>query len=227
MTTAEDLWLLGCADERMDALREDLYRPVRREFHLDRYRAAAIPVATKSVQGLPWCVLDCACGTGYGCEVLRRAGTDSIVGADACPEAIAYARQHYEKRGTRFQVSKAEDFCLLPPDRPFDLICCFETLEHLVNDRQALHAFYDAGVPGAGLFVSVPNKGSACGKHRRSYSPESLYILVSSSGFRVRYILAQNSGDREREENHGKPRGFSDDLKNAESLFLYAEATSI
>jgi ubiquinone/menaquinone biosynthesis C-methylase UbiE len=39
----------------------DMFDKKRREFHLDRYRFAAARVEQQKV-------LDCACGTGYGCE---------------------------------------------------------------------------------------------------------------------------------------------------------------
>jgi len=91
--------------------------------HEKRYRFA-----------LPYCagkrVLDAACGVGYGTALLADAARE-VVGVDVSQEAIAYARSRYARPNVEFRV---ED--LLAPDladRDFDVVCSFETLEHLAD----------------------------------------------------------------------------------------------
>jgi SAM-dependent methyltransferase len=86
---------------------------------------------------LPHCagkrVLDAACGVGYGTALLADAATE-VVGVDLSEDAIAYARSRYARPNVEFRV---ED--LLAPaldDRSFDVVCSFETVEHL-PDREA------------------------------------------------------------------------------------------
>jgi SAM-dependent methyltransferase len=93
--------------------------------HEKRYRFA-----------LPHCtgkrVLDAACGVGYGTALLADTAAE-VVGVDVSEDAIAYARSRYARPNVEFRV---ED--LLKPDlddRSFDVVCSFETLEHL-PDRE-------------------------------------------------------------------------------------------
>ena len=89
--------------------------------HLKRYEFAARFCRGKVV-------LDAACGVGYGSGYLADIAKE-VIGVDISAEAITYAKEHYQKENTRFQ---AMDVCSFDfPERYFDLVCSFETLEHL------------------------------------------------------------------------------------------------
>jgi SAM-dependent methyltransferase len=97
--------------------------------HLKRYEFA-----------LDWCtgrdVLDAACGTGYGSALLARSAR-SVVGVDISGDAIAYAKQRYGDDGIRFL---AGDVTELPfTDGSFDVVCSFETVEHLDDPDRFVH----------------------------------------------------------------------------------------
>jgi 2-polyprenyl-3-methyl-5-hydroxy-6-metoxy-1,4-benzoquinol methylase len=91
--------------------------------HEKRYRFA-----------LPYCagrqVLDAACGVGYGSALLAERAAD-VVGIDLSEEAIAYARSRYARDNVEFLVDDLQAPGL--DDRSFDVVCSFETLEHLPN----------------------------------------------------------------------------------------------
>jgi SAM-dependent methyltransferase len=94
--------------------------------HEKRYRFA-----------LPYCegkrVLDAACGVGYGTALLAERAAH-VVGVDRSEEAISYARARYGRANVEFRVTDLRD-----PDlgsASFDVVCSFETLEHL-PDRDA------------------------------------------------------------------------------------------
>lgn len=78
-------------------------------------------------------VLDLACGTGYGSYYLAD-GARRVLGVDVSEEAIAYARRRYRHENVAFEVMDATQLALA--DRAFDVVCSFETIEHL-PDREA------------------------------------------------------------------------------------------
>ena len=90
--------------------------------HLKRYEFAR-----------PWCerkdVLDAGCGVGYGAAYLG-AHARRVVGVDVDPDSVAYARRRY---GGRENVSfEQQDVTALEfADDSFDVVCSFETIEHL------------------------------------------------------------------------------------------------
>lgn len=94
--------------------------------HLKRYAFAR-----------PWCegkeVLDVACGVGYGSVFLAEAAA-RVVGGDVDAEAIAYAQTRYANDNVEYVVL---DATALPfDDAAFDVVCAFETIEHMA-DRDA------------------------------------------------------------------------------------------
>src|SRR5688572_16128198 len=126
-------WLYQNRLERMDATL-DIFDEKRREFHLDRYRFAAQRVKGKRV-------LDCACGTGYGVQVLRESGDARfVVGVDIEDKAIHYACQKHRVDSTAFICSSGDRLPLA--GNSVDMITSFETIEHVPNDVALLEEFY-------------------------------------------------------------------------------------
>jgi SAM-dependent methyltransferase len=85
----------------------------------------------------PWCrgktVLDVACGVGYGTAELARVAA-RVVGGDRDAETIAYARRRYARPNVEFLTL---DATALPfDDGSFDVVCSFETIEHLDDPEQ-------------------------------------------------------------------------------------------
>jgi O-antigen biosynthesis protein len=117
--------------------------------HLARYWLAA-----DLASGLD--VLDAGCGVGYGAEMIARAGASRVVGIDLAPEAIAAASERVGEMAD-FQVGDVQD---MPFDEgSFDLVVCFEVLEHLQDPEPALTALKDVLREGGLLIVSSPNRG--------------------------------------------------------------------
>ena len=115
--------------------------------HWWRYAFAAAFVAEKSV-------LDIACGSGYGSELLlTRGGAKRVMGADLDPDAVRYARLRY---GSRHEPSRlryaAADACEPCMEERFDAVVSFETIEHVPRPDRML-AGITKMLTGDGLLV--------------------------------------------------------------------------
>jgi SAM-dependent methyltransferase len=101
-------------------------------------------------------VLDAACGVGYGTARLAEVARLAI-GVDLSEEAIEYARRRYSAPNVEYRV--ADLLALDLPDASFDVVCSFETIEH-VPDRDAFLAEMRRVLrPGGTFVVSTPRTG--------------------------------------------------------------------
>lgn len=124
-------------------------RPGRTEQdHVSRYQFAAEYAPGKRV-------LDIACGTGYGSQILREAGASSVVGVDVSPDAITFARRNSAADGIEYICANAETTKSLGP---FDLVVSFETIEHVHDYQQTLRNLHAMLKPGGTLIISTPNR---------------------------------------------------------------------
>ena len=99
-------------------------------------------------------VLDAGCGVGYGAEMIAMAGASRVVGIDLAPEAIATASESAGEVA-EFEVGDV----LAPPfdEGSFDLVVCFEVLEHLEDPEPAITALKGVLRERGLLVVSSPN----------------------------------------------------------------------
>jgi SAM-dependent methyltransferase len=114
--------------------------------HKQRYQWAARYCAGKRV-------LDAACGTGYGAEILARLGSPTVVGVDVAFEAIR------PNGFSREALLTTANGCRLPfPDSSFDVVVSFETIEHVQEPESLLREFARV-LKGDGLCIcSSPNR---------------------------------------------------------------------
>ena len=115
--------------------------------HLKRYEFAA-----------PLCldadVLDAGCGVGYGSAFLA-ASARRVVGIDLDPDAIAYGRERYARPNVEFRVGDLVALDL--PDASFDVVCSFETLEHVADADAYLGEIARVLRPEGAFVVSTPH----------------------------------------------------------------------
>ncbi len=131
------------ATERIDPDREP---PGILSIHLKRYEFALSYCKGKQV-------LDAACGVGYGTNHLAQVAS-SIVGIDINPEAIAYGRARFESDRLNFQIANVMETGFL--NAQFDVICSFETIEHLPNIPAYLKEMVRILRPDGFYIVSTP-----------------------------------------------------------------------
>jgi SAM-dependent methyltransferase len=97
-------------------------------------------------------ILDVCCGVGYGSFLMAGAGAVSVEGLDVSEDAIREAARH-TLPNLRFRVG---DACQ-PYGSVYDLITCFEGIEHVRQPAQLLQQVYDALGPNGVAVLSTPN----------------------------------------------------------------------
>ena len=119
--------------------------------HMHRYAFAAGLAPGRKV-------LDAACGEGYGSALLAAAGATSVLGLDISGTAVAHARARYAGRpGLAFEQADVTAIAHLPA-ASHDLICSFETLEHVAEQERMLDGFARLLAPEGLLLVSTPDR---------------------------------------------------------------------
>ena len=125
--------------------------PRNEEDHVDRYNYVA-PFANGKR------VLDVACGTGFGTQILAQAGAATVHGVDIDAPAIEYAKQNHQEASVTYVVGSAGE---LPfSENSFEQIVSFETIEHLPDDVRSdyLDEMSRVLVAEGTLYISTPNK---------------------------------------------------------------------
>lgn len=123
--------------------------PVINYEHLHRYGFARQFVKGKKV-------LDLACGEGYGSAILAQ-GAGDVIGVDIDEAAIKHASRRYVKDNLRFVRSSITQL-VIKGEKIFDVIVCFEALEHIKEHDKAM-AEVKRLLKDDGLFiVSMPNR---------------------------------------------------------------------
>lgn len=145
--------------------------------HLHRYALATEICKNKKV-------LDIACGEGYGCNLISKLAAE-VTGIDIDETTINNASKKYFDKKIRFIKGSILD---IPADNGyFDLITCFETLEHVSNHEKAMSELKRALHPEGILLISTPNKYNYSDKtgyknpyHLKELYKDEFHILLKS-----------------------------------------------
>jgi GT2 family glycosyltransferase/2-polyprenyl-3-methyl-5-hydroxy-6-metoxy-1,4-benzoquinol methylase/glycosyltransferase involved in cell wall biosynthesis/predicted nucleic acid-binding Zn-ribbon protein len=106
-------------------------------------------------------VLDLGCGTGYGAGRLAEVA-QRVVGIDLSAEAVEYAQGAFARSNLTFQQGDltrdelVDELRHLQPEL-FDVVVCFEVLEHVPEPTKVLGRIKRLLRPSGLLFVSTPN----------------------------------------------------------------------
>lgn len=144
--------------------------------YLKRYDFAHEFVAGKRVLGV-------ACGVGYGTHYLAEAA-HFVVGADIDTSAIHYAIHRYgEAANLAFMQTDAGKLPFATSG--FDVVCSFETIEHLPDVESYLKEVRRVLAPGGIFLLSTP------AARRTTHSPANPHHLQEWTSADFRSLLAE------------------------------------
>lgn len=126
------------------------YDPAEVAIHVARY-ASALPFAPGRR------VLDSLCGEGYGSWLLAQRGALHVTGTDISVEAIRTAQARFRSPTVSFVECSASKLTETFPHAAFNLVVSLETIEHVVDPDEYLHALRRLATPDAVVIISCPN----------------------------------------------------------------------
>jgi SAM-dependent methyltransferase len=151
--------------------------------HLSRYVWAAWRLGQYLSPGAH--VLDAACGSGYGCQILAQAGF-RVDGVDRSPEALAYSG-HFGA-GTDWAFHQLDLLEIAPhPLRPVAVVT-IETIEHIERDKDWVKR---AAKIGDYIVATVPNEEvtpfdpDKFRHHVKHYTPAEFEALFDLPGVTI------------------------------------------
>jgi len=155
--------------------------------HMQRY-----DFASRFTKGLK--VLDVACGTGRGSRMLAEKGAASeVIGFDIDAGTVRYAQIRNGHPRVTFNVADIQELSH-PPD--FDVVVCFETIEHLSRPELFLNRLAALLKSEGVLLISTPVSASEFNAkpvnqyHLQEWGCPAFQRLVSSK-FKIRRIHLQ------------------------------------
>jgi SAM-dependent methyltransferase len=119
-------------------------------------------------------VLDAGCGVGYGTAMLARAGAAEVVGIDVSAQVVEAAQQGAPDNAT-FLTDTVH--ALRFDDGAFDLVVCFEVIEHVERQDEVIAELARVLAHGGVLAISSPNRGvypEGNPHHLHEYTPAEL-----------------------------------------------------
>ena len=127
-------------------------------------------------------ILDWGCGTGGNFALLSKFG--QVLGVDSSDEALRFSRE----RGFTNLV-KAGTLEEFPDQRRFDLLTCFDVLEHISDDTGFLRDSRNLLKPGGHILITVPayqflwSELDMVASHVRRYTKPELIRKLQTVGF--------------------------------------------
>lgn len=139
-------------------------------------------------------ILDIACGSGYGADLMSAIKGTEVLGVDLSKEAIKCANEKYKKTNLRFKVGDATN--IPEKENSFDAIISFETIEHLENREKYLKELVRVLKKGGVALLSTPNRAVFKNKnpfHNHEFLEEEFVAELKKVFKEVKIFIQRNS----------------------------------
>jgi trans-aconitate methyltransferase len=124
--------------------------------------------------GVPDSFADVGCGPGFvAFDVAKRYPETTVVGYDAAEPILAENRQRAEKNDVGNLYFEQAMLPAFDPNRQFDLVLCYATLDYIAESERVLQNLYDAVTPGGYLVFNYPNRFAQAHRREVINSPEA------------------------------------------------------
>ncbi len=170
--------------ENLHSHAEDLERIEESDF----WSKVKVKLILKLVEGKT--ALDVGCGSGRLSKMLLERGF-SVVAIDTDLKAVEIAK----KKGITAYASDINDWS---KDEKFECIILGDVLEHIQDDRVALHKIHGMLTQNGCIVINVPAYQALFSKHdfalghKRRYSNKELKGKLRDSGFKIEYFRHWN-----------------------------------
>ncbi len=174
------------------------------------YRTASFEASAESVDAArthanylrkegfePGAALDIGCGDGAFLRELRRLGFRDVVGVEPSEAPVRLAAD--DVRGLiRQEMFDGARFA----ENSFDLVTCFQTIEHVYEPRALLQDIFRILKPGGKAFLIAHDLRAPSARimgdrspifdieHVQLFTPQSVRFLLSQTGFRTVKVFA-------------------------------------
>lgn len=133
-------------------------------------------------------LLEVGCGNGFFLEALRKLGIKNVFGIE-----LSKVMVQESDKSVRHRIKNAFFNKKLFPKESFDLICCFHTLDHVVDPNKFIKdTKYLLKKGGKTLFVVHDTKGLSVklfGEHSAIFDIEHIYLFDKNT---LRKLFEQN-----------------------------------
>lgn len=140
-------------------------------------------------------ILEIGSGTGGNLSMLSAFGRVSAMEMDKVARGIAM-----QKTEGRFDIRAGSCPSQIPFDgQKFDLVCLFDVLEHIEDDRATLAAIKALSAPGGRVLITVPayrwmwSAHDEFLHHKRRYLASELKDKAQDAGFRIERLSYFNT----------------------------------
>ena len=170
---------------------ETLFNTEDRHFWFKARNRVITTLVRQATNGLPpgYRVLEVGCGTGNVLRYLEEVcARGTVFGMDLFAEGLLYARTRTKCPLVQGDIQRS------PFGGQFDVIGCFDVLEHLPDDIQILRDLHALLARNGILVLTVPASRSLwsyfdeASRHCRRYEEAELHTKLDESGFQVEYL---------------------------------------
>jgi len=165
------------------------------DFHKQRYIIACEYISGKKI-------LDIACGTGYGTDIIKKGGALVAIGIDIDISAVNEAKDKYEVESLTYfchdyndlkDVDKLEEELKEILKNKLDVVVSFETIEHLEKPDDFIKTISKYLKKDGLLITSVPVTPSVDANpfHMHDFTTNSFKQMLAGNGFEVLKTIHQ------------------------------------